>query len=396
MGKLNLVLILFILPFAATQSTLANTEETAQGKIYGYVFNATRANDGSSSKGEALAGQEVVLYQYIDGKEVDGTRPHTVTDSQGRFEFRGLNVGEKFGYYPVAVYQNIEYYGSPVILTTDTLQKRSDVMVYETTLSDSTISVATHHVIIRPGKGVLNVREFYFFTNRGKRTYIGSVPAGTSGKNVVLQIDLPDNAQELQFGGDLMSCCAVITGNHIFDTMEFKPGRRQIVLNYLLPYTGKELSFSKSIAHPISTMDIFLPVGAGNLNAEGFTAQAPFQIRGETYQRYYAVNLKKGSTFNIMITELPSAPRNWRWVAPLALVSIILIASILLHRYKKSNLEISRKLEVLQQPDVQNERERLLNEILQLDEAYEAGALDEAAYQNIREKLIQLVLELKN
>ncbi|MFQ6113978.1 MAG: hypothetical protein ACE5NG_07790 [bacterium] len=391
-----LTLMLYLGFVLISNLSSAESVEDNSGSVYGYVFNGSKSDHSKSSQKKfGVAGQEVVLYSYIDGQVVEGARPHTVTGSNGRFEFTGLEVGKRFAYYPVAVFEGIEYYGEIVALTPDSVQKRSDVLIFESTHSDSAISAVTHHVIIKPGIGVLGVREVYFFKNRGRHTYVGNTPAGPPDKNIVLTIDVPDNATEMQFGGDLMSCCAVVSGHYIFDTMEFKPGMRQIVLNYLLPYKGKAADLVKEITHHTATMDVFLPQGSGTLSAPQFTAHPAFEIRGLKYQRYRAANLEKGSMLTLAISELPATAPDLRWLAPVILVGFIIVVYGA-HRWHKSN-SLSRKSSkgAWQDSANANERQRILNEILQLDEAYEAGNLDESTYLTAREKLIQLVLELE-
>lgn len=382
-------------------SDLTSTEnaQNDSGMVYGYVFNSSL---GSASSYEAkpfpgssgVAGQEVVLHIYIDGQSAEGARPHSVTDANGRFEFKSLAIGKRFAYYPVSVFQGIEYYGEVVVLTPDSVQKRSDLSLFGTTQSDSTIFVAMHHIILKPAIGSLNVREVILFANRGRHTFVGDVPAGPPGKNIVLRADVPDGATQVQFGGELMSCCAVVNDNHIFDTMEFKPGMRQVVINYLLPYEGKEASLSKKLTHPTDNVDLFLPEGAGTVHAPGFASRPLFKIREQNYQRFSAANLGAGSILTLSVTDLASAPRDLRWVAPAAL-AVLIFALFGIHWWRKSSQSSDEPPEQsLGNGLIDRKRRLLLNEILRLDAAFEAGALDEPTYSTTRERLKHLVLEL--
>jgi hypothetical protein len=368
------------------------------GSVYGYVYNGSAAyissDDSKVSRNKSgVAGQKVVLYRYVDGQQVEEPRPHTVTDAEGRFQFTGLEVGARFAYYPVAVFEDIEYYGKVVTIQADSARKRSDVLVFESTASDSNILVGTHHIIIKPGLGALNVREYYFFANQGRHTYVGTLPAGPPNKNIVLQIEVPENATELNFGGDLMSCCAVVTDHYIFDTMEFKPGMRQIVINYLLPYTGREASLIKKISHPTAEIDVFLPENTGNLTAPNLTTQPAFEIRGQMFRRFKGTNLTKGSMLFLGFTELPATAPDWRWLAPVILV-VLIVAVYGAHRWRKSNRSMEKSEDALQEGPNAKERRRLLNEILLLDETFEAGTIDANTYYKTREELEHLVFEL--
>lgn len=370
-----------------------NQNAKIMGRIYGYVFNASQTTNADKKVG--LAGQEVVLHKYVDGKAAEGARAHTETDANGRFEFKELEVGKRFAYYPVSVFTGLDYYGGLVTLTSDSAAKRSDVPVFEPTRSDSGVSVAMQHIVLTPGPGVLNVKEILVFTNRSRYTYTGSAPTGQPGKNIVLQVDVPDGATELQFGGDLMACCAVVSDNHVFDTMEFKPGMRQEVVSYVLPYTGNGTSLVKEIVHPTAELDVFIPEDSGTFSAAGFSSMGSFQIRGQAYQRFNAADHDEGDILTLTFSDLPSAPRNWRWLPPVLLVVLVIAGFGIYRRGRKSKMINAMTSKVTSLPtEVNVERQRILYEILQIDEAFESGTINETTYSAVREKLKEQVLAI--
>ncbi len=367
-------------------------EKGDSGKIYGYVFNASQTTHANKKSG--LAGQEVVLHRYVDGKAAEGVRPYTETDANGRFEFKGLELGKRFTFYPVSVFAELEYYGGLVTLTPDSVVKRRDVAVFESTRSDSGVSVSMQHIILTPGSGGLNVKEIIVFSNRSHYTYIGNAPTGQGGKNIVLQVDVPDDATELQFGGDLMACCVVVNENHVFDTMELKPGARQEVVSYVLPYKGSETTVVKKIVHPTAEVDIFIPEDSGTLKAAGFSSMGSFGIRGQSYRRFSATNLNKGSLLTLTLAELPSAPRDWRWLPPLLLVVLIITGFGIYSRRRKSKIDAMASQTTAISKKMNTDRQRIIDTILQLDEVFEAGAINETTYSRGREKLKEQVLEI--
>lgn len=376
---LSVIVILF-------GQSIAQDQTNSKGAVYGYVYNASQQ---TAYKKSGLAGVDVVLHRYVDGKEVEGERPHGVTDARGRFEFTGLQMGSRFGYYPATVFEGVEYYGSLVSLSPDTVRKRSDVQAFEATQSDSAVAIAMQHIVITPNQGNLQVREIYVFANRGLRTYVGGLPAGQANKKIVLLIVVPEQATDVQFGGDLMSCCAVTVGNRTYDTMAFKPGTRQILVTYTLPYEGSEAALVKEITHPTSHLDVFLPEGMGILQAAGFTPQTGFTIRGENYQRSSAQDLNKGSTVMLDIQDLPSSPMDLRWLAPVIL-GLLVLAGFFLRKKMKQSQQSERSATAALNPD----RQRLLNEIMQLDDAFEAGSINKSTYLSTREKLKEMILAI--
>jgi len=368
------------------------------GVVLGTVMNASRDS-------VAMVGQEVVLYQYVDGQEVEGPRAHTVTDGNGRFVFDELEVSERFSYYPLTVLAGIEFSGEAVQPSPASLRQRSDILVFEPTTSDSAITAAMHHVIVEPGVSAISVRETILFVNRGKYTYVGNTPSA-SNKNIVLRFAAPQEAEDLQLGGNVMSCCIVVNDNQVFDTMELKPGTRQVVMTYHLPYQGNEIAFTKAIAFPTEMLDIYLPaplrLSASTIKREGddgesnpalrFDGPEPFQIRDKNYARYQVTNVAENSRISLAITDLPAAPNDYRWLAPVALVLVIIIGYVLHHRRKASQQPAQPAPG--QQPATNDARRQMIQRVLQLDEKLEAGKIDKATYRLEREKLVEAVLAM--
>lgn len=329
-----------LIPIIVISGQLANKEAV----VFGSIVNG-------SSDSSAVTNQEVILYQYIDGQEVKDFTVSTVTNSNGDFFFKGLEASKRYSYYPITVYDGVEYSGVLVIPTPSKLRLQSDILIFESTSSDSTISTIMHHLIIEPGVGSLNVREVLLFANRDNHTYIGNIPT-KSGKNIVLRMETPVRANEVQVGGDVMSCCTIVKGNQIFDTMAFKPGTRQAVLSYVLSYDGREANLTKTVEYRTEAFDIFLSdplrlagfTTAGNneenkiISKDQLEESEPFQIRGKKYNRYNIGSLARGSTFSLAISQedasqnLSALQTDYRWLAPIILILIIVVGYFSNHK----------------------------------------------------------------
>ncbi len=386
----NCVLVAVLCLTAVTESGVAGSSQAADGTLRGTLYNGSLPASGRPGVADAA----VVLHKYVDGKD-SGDKPATaVTDAGGRFTFEGLAVGKRYAYYPSTRFAGVEYDGTPVSMTADTLDRRSDIVAFETTRADSAISVPMHHLVVTPGAGKLQVKEILLFTNRGRNTYVGKK---TGERDIVLDLEVPAGAEEVKFGGDLMSCCAVVADNHVFDTMAFKPGMRQEILSYLLPYEDTSAGLEKQVVFPTQALDIFLPEGTGVLKTPGFESQGAFAIRGRNYQRYTGTNLNAGTPLRLAFSDLPTAPKDWRWLAPLAF-GLLVIGSIAVYRWwRRSKAAVADAADEADPAERTNdERQRLLDEILQLDDAYEAGSIDGTVYTEAREKLTSLVLGLEN
>ena len=362
------------------------------GTLEGVVFNASVASETGTKTG--VYNQDVVLYKYIDGKADENTRVHIATDSRGRFRFGQLPVGKRFAYYPATVFNGIEYYGDLVTFTSDTLKRYGDVIVYDNSRSDSSIVVSMQHFIIKPGIGVLEVKEISIFENRSLFTYVGNEPAGKPGKNIVLRMEVPENAKDVQIGGDLMSCCAIVKGNQIFDSMEFKPGIRKEIVKYLLPYQGETAILDKSITSPTASVDVFLPENSGTLTSPEFIKKGSFRIGAGTYIRYSTNMVSQGNRLTLSFENLTPGPHDWRWLPPALLGLVIFTGSFIYLRRVKNRTSKNEHPSAMSE-NRNLEKRQLLQEILHLEEAFETGKIDESIYSEQRKKQIALLEEIE-
>ncbi|GEM_PF-6338940 len=332
--------ILFLSPLVFSL-LLGGQTVVKNGIVYGKVINMSEGNT-------PVPKQEVVLYQYKNGRKNENWRVSAVTDNAGAFVFKTLEVGEALAYYPSTVYSELEYNGALVKPDSSALRQQSNIFVFEPTSSDTAVSVSMHHIIIEPGIGVLNVREVYFFTNKSKYTIIGNEQVAPEKKKV-LAMETPVNAGGLQIGGDLMACCSIQKDNKIFDTMEFKPGSRQVVLSYTVPYKGRRAKMTKEILYPTESFDVFLD----NVNLSEFRVRPyddgskpvaieindaePFKIRDKVYNRYIAGKLSPQSVITLAMVDLPGKPTDYKMIAPVILVLIIIVFYFLNRRGKSGH-----------------------------------------------------------
>lgn len=310
-------------------SVVVGIQENNMGEITGKVLNA-------SLDSIAMADQKVMLYQYIDNQEVQGERPVVYSDRNGIFIFKDLEINERYAYYPLILYNEIEYRGKVVKPTEYESHQESDILVFESISSDSAIVIASHHLFIDQGVDNLIVNEILMYVNKGNYTYVGTTPAA-NGKSIVLPMEIPENAKEVLFGGDLMDCCVILDGNLIFDTMEFTPGIRNVKLQYLIPYSKSVVNFDKIIAHPTENFDVFVsdPITINGIVQDTGTETlggsreialedaGPIQLQGGIYNRYKKNMLKKGTVITLTISNIPDPIRDYRWLAPVVLIFII-------------------------------------------------------------------------
>lgn len=393
---IKLMLILLGIGWLAPAAARAQDETQPLGELSGRVLNGSRDSTG-------VGGQEVMLYIIENGRELDTQKPKVRTDAQGRFVFKNLPLKQGRAYYPLTRYEGVEYAGSVVQANPQQPNLKSDIYIFDSTNSDSAISTAMLHLIVLPGNnGMLEVQELYVFANESPYTYAGKVPLPDQpDKFSVLQFELPEGAQNLQLGGDLMSCCTVIEQNQIIDTMPFKPGKRQVSISYHLPYRSRQQELWWRLPYAVTTLNLliaeparmeqtFIIAGGDTLHLQ---EEKPIYFKGRTYRHYGAKQVAAQAAFMAAVGNLPAPPKDYRWLAPVGLLLLIGFTYVLQQKWKRKSAESRNTAEELRSH--LDRRRGLLQQIAELDQQFEDGTLPEATYREQRNRLMEQVLELE-
>lgn len=298
--------------------------EARPDTITGIVRNGSRAD-------EVVPDQDVILTRYTGGQKDETFQIQTRTDSTGRFAFRTDESDSTMVYVPITTYAAVEYSGPGLPMTAD--PHLGDIMVYDTTSRDTGIGVPMHHILIEPGIDELVVKEIMLFENSSPFTYVGLTPPGEA-KPHTLTITTFSGMMNMEIGGDLMSCCAINGKDRVYDSMEFQPGTRNIMVAYTIPYANDEILWRDTLQYATGNYDIFLAQGQATLTAERLgpdgisfadttTRMESFQIRGQMYDRIHFTGLTKGDVLRLSLKNLPRKLRDMKILAPLLLVVVI-------------------------------------------------------------------------
>jgi len=172
-----------------------------------------------------LSSQKVYLFGFTEEGKLS-FQDSTFTDKRGRVTFdlkRGLI------YIFQTDYKEIPYLSQAVDLTKDTVVKRVDLPVYETTRSQDSLSMVAGHLVLTRGNGTVYVTEMLALDNLAERTFIGGfyfvLPPG-SGKTF--------SPAEPNAESDWS-----ISGDTVFFVGPLYPGRRIVAFQYQLGGEGK-------------------------------------------------------------------------------------------------------------------------------------------------------------
>jgi len=377
MRKLVLLLPAVLLCLVGTPVVSAQGE----GIIEGQVTNGTLG-----APAESVAGLEVTLYEVVGGSPV--LLASTTSDADGWFRFEGLATHPNLSYRFQLEYEGVVY-GAVSGFPADETLLRVAATVYETTTSDSKIVVERQHVIVDLGDGDALFQELYIFNNIGDKIFVDD-------EGATLRFSLPDGAGDLSFSDAETAAHFVETEGGLAFVRPVMPGQKEVMYSYRLPYDGTELTLSRTIFYPTSSVDLLV----ANTGVQVESAQLVYQgLSGgdeAAYQHFSAEELAGGAVLELRLTGSPrreggSSPARSSWsqgleeFGPAVAVAMGLLGALLPFalRRRGGSLEPVAEGKV----DRTAQRGELLRLIADLDDAFAEGRLDEESYFQLRTKI---------
>ena len=298
---------------------------------------------------------------YILHETGDITVVRDTTDSNGQFT---LDVSSDPGADPppmlFARYNGIDYPGNPAPAG-DTV----DIPVFETTDSDTAISLSSHHILIDAQAGT--VAYIIIVHNRGDRTYL---TGGDHGHG--LEIPLPDGVTDIARAPQGVH----LHGSLLVDPRPIIPGNSQTFFSFALPPSNR---IAQRITYPTASLDLLVQPTDTPVSTTILRDLGDVTLGNNVFQRFGAEQLAPGTQIDINLSS-PEIASNLQTPIWIAAASAIAIAILVIYM---------RSLKT-----TPNRRTILLEQIADLDERYESGKLSEDDYKNRRNALKAEVIDL--
>lgn len=360
----------------------------SNGAIRGTIRNAT--TNTPVTPGQVVS---ATLYSFV------GTAPQAPAaapvDSQGAFKFEGLTAGEDYNYGVGVLYNGIQYFSPLVRLTADQPTQTPELRVYETTASDPGMRIGQVHVIAEfLDARTLRVGELFEVQNPSQRTFVA--PAG----GATLEMNLPPGATNIRFQDEEIDATSLRDGNSLRLNMPWIPGSRQVLLAYDLPYNSS-LRLSRAWPYPTGEVNVLVEDLGVQVSADGLqTKPAMDTPNGGRYLSLSAPSLAARQVVNLTLSGTPridapavgsggpgqagaaaavSAARvqtsyqaGLRWLGVL-LAGLAALAFLAWPRLRSSSATSGRE-------NLAVTRERLLDQLADLDDAYALGEMGESDY----------------
>ncbi|MCD6289311.1 MAG: c-type cytochrome [Anaerolineae bacterium] len=381
------------LAFSGQQQPL--TYQPGDGVIRGIITNGTLSQT-------VPAGITVTLHVF-DNQSFDEVRQfETVTQSDGSFRFGQLSTSPQWTYLATLHYADVPYASGVGRFTPGgDKELHLPITIYEPTQDASGIRIEHAHWFIDFNDRNLLVGELYILSQDGNRTYVGTEEA-TQGRRITLRFPLPPGYDGVKVDPDLMGQRFFVIDDALVDTLPVLPGQgiRQILLSYKLPYSTDKLDLQHPILYPTKHLNVLVSDVGVKMSSPQVTFRDKRGDSGQSFLNFTGDDLAAGQVVTLSFDHLPldgaSSADSMRTVSAIAGAATVVIAALGLliyaSRRKRTAVASSPLAEAL--PELEAERQRLILAIARLDDAFDAGNIEEDVYQEERAAKKARLLEI--
>jgi hypothetical protein len=338
------------------------------------------------------------------------------TDAHGMYSFGGLNTDKTINYALYTLYQGAQYYTGLIDLSTKSVQQ-INLAVYDATASTSNIAVVQANVLIDKAdaqSGLITISENYIFENLGPTTYVGSLQVHGSMPNA-LRFSLPKNARNVSLKSGFDGYQVIQVDSGFATDAAIPPGMSQFAFSFQAPYTTSSYDFSYTVVYPTVNLSLLVPLNM-HASSAGMDSQGPVNANQNTFHQFNAKKLLPNTQIHVQLDGLPVSQqavnpqplnRNTLWLI-LAVLLMLAIVSVTWIMYRLSRRRAPTRRKQTSRisrmgggsvaegrgplgrptsgalPSQNDQQEALLQELLHLDKAYEAGTIKKSEYEQRR------------
>lgn len=311
----------------------------------------------------------------------------TQAGEDGSFKFENVEFVANRAFIASFDYNGITFSSSVFHGTDVTAGVPIDLPIpyYETTSDNSALRAERLHLFFDFSRTeVVQVVELFILNNSGDKAIVSA-----DGKGSV-SFDLPEGATNLQFQDSTIGERYIKTDKGFADSASIMPGdATQILFAYDLPYNRKA-SVKIPIPMAVDAAVVMVPAGNIKLTSSQLQSTGTRDVQGVSLNMFSASGLTANSTLDINLSGKASASTTVETGSSTGLIigggvlGLVLIgAGIWLWRQRKQTAEEPEPEEAA----VGESREEVMDAIIALDDAYQAGQIPQEAYQKRRAEL---------
>lgn len=322
--------------------------------------------------GHPLAGQEVALVRHLEGEAFQVT---SVTGEDGNFRFDGEGA-DSASMVLMTTFQGVPY------VVSGNREEGGDffeIAVYDTTSSDEQVQAEAYHIFANAHGSDVEILEILALRNGGNRTLYGD--GGAS-----LRIPLPEGFSDLKVD----QTASRTTAWGFVSEWPFPPGNARLRYRYRLPADGR---FLRPVPYHASMVSVLIHPSDIAVESVSLDNQGVVDFEGQQFLHLIAQNVPRGLEIGFRtIGEEAGLPRDLlKW--GLLAFALILGAAALLYRPRKKPSE-EEQIGGNEKRKDESRRTQVVRDIAMLDDAFEAGQIEEATYRSQRSILMEEAVRL--
>jgi hypothetical protein len=261
--------------------------------------------------------------------------------------------------------------------------------------------VSSVHSIAESFGEVLRITEIHLLSNTGDRTYVGGSDEENRGTTIF--VPLPEAAVGLAFGGDAPEGRFVEVEGGLRDTAPVPPGSETSIIffSYHLMATADTIPLERHFEYPVASLNLLVAQPGLTVASTQLESVGTQLFQGQQYELFVAENLAAGTPLRLEFIQeagasadaatggmSPSGEQEAKgstrgnqrvllWIG-LGLAGLAIVGAMVYSATGVAPATIHRAGQnVASDPRAQ----RLLSELADLEEALEAGQVDEATYE---------------
>jgi mono/diheme cytochrome c family protein len=382
-----------ITPATPAVASSTGTETPAPSVETASIVASVSLGSGASESSPP-ADLEVTLHGF-DGQQEVVTQTGTL-DADGSVNFPDLEVVSGRLFIVSAEYQGVRYVSDVSHLTGPGQTTKLPLTLYDTTTDTSAVRASRLHILLDfPSDGVMQVIELWVLSNTGDHTVVASDSGG-------LTFSLPAGANNISFQDDSVAQLATRTSDGFSLGMPLRPGQEsaQLIFSFNLPYQGGA-DFHQPLAYPVDGVTVLLPDGGPAVAGGSVQDQGVQDLGGSSYHQYNLQSFDAGGAIDMQVAGGPSPllslAGNWQSIV-LGAAALVLVLAAAIAWYRPSLLgfgpvEVDDEYEEDEEGNDDDDVEHLMAMIARLDDAHEAGEVDDDEYTRRRADLKKRALE---
>lgn len=395
-------LVLLAVVVALTLIPAVQAQNVRTGTLEGQVVNGT-------AEGEQI-GAGLTVNLYVLGDALTDEVLSTVTDSDGSFRFEGLDTSTEAEYWVEAVYKDIPYGGDALLQYADgQTALEVTVTVYETTADDSGVQLDLVHVFAESFGQVLRISETHLFGSADDRTYIGEV--NDEGQRLTVFVPMAGDVVGFSLGEESDADRFLVVEGGLVDSEPVRPGAlmSEVGLSYHLLVTGEPITLERSFAYPVADLTVLVAQPGLTVSSAQLQSMGTQSIQGSQYEILTGQMADPGQVVVLEFAAVEGAvtgkgteamgsqtassgpagstQRALLWIGVAVALLTVFAVAFLAARFRSEpagHLVASDR-----GPSLAPAQRRLIARLADLEDAYEAGEVDEADYVQRRMEILR-------